>query len=60
LRSDEEDMLDILCNTMHGQVGTIFKRFDADQSGELDKEEVSERSEASVPRGRRELREPSN
>ena len=52
--SEEEDMLDNLCNTMHGQVGTIFKRFDADQSGELDKEEVSERSEASEPRGRRE------
>ena len=46
LLSEEEDMLDILCNTMHGQVGTIFKRFDADESGEIDREEVSERSEA--------------
>ncbi|GMI51816.1 hypothetical protein ScalyP_jg12036, partial [Parmales sp. scaly parma] len=41
LLSEEEDMLDILCNTMHGQVGTIFKRFDADESGEIDREEFT-------------------
>jgi len=41
LQDEEEDMLDKLCGMMHGQVGTVFKRFDADDSGEIDREEFT-------------------